>query len=126
MANLKGADIGNMFIESQYKYDTEGFPGYERYSANYGDEEIHRNLIKIYLSYFKLYLAKKSLEDTNYREKFSKEIFEVLEIEETKLGEFEKEFFLLEMKQEQELFQAISKSKVIETITKGQIDYVFR
>ena len=115
-----------MLNEAQYKYDTEGFPGYERYSVNYGDEKIHRNLIKIYLSYFKLYLAKKSLEDPNYREQFSKEIFEVLEVEEDKLGEFEKEFFLLEMKQEQELFQAISKSKVIETITKEQIDYVFR
>lgn len=111
--------------EAQYKYDTPGFPGYERYPANYGNKKIHREMIKDYLGFLKLYLARKYIQDKTFKEKYSDKVFELLKVSEDTIDELSKELYLLDMKQNPELAKALRESDVIKTITETQIDFIF-
>ena len=80
-------------------------------------------MIRDYLCFLKLYLTKKFLEDKNFKEEYSNEIYELLEINENTIGDLSSELSLLDMNQDSELAKKVRESKVFKTIKENQIEF---
>ena len=124
--NVIGADIANLLMESLYKFDIKKWPDFERDFKHFPSPEYVSELIKIYISYFKLNIYERAQENVdNYFQKIPKKLIQSLELDFSE-SFYKEEVNILKNKQTNNYINVIQKTKVYQSVTLSQIDFIKR